>query len=95
MIVEFVGSLLVDFNVVCECIWIVECDGVFVGFIVLVDGGEQVGKLCLFYVDEVVWGFGFGSCLVDECIVFVFFVGYWKISFWINDNFMVVCSLYV
>lgn len=94
MIAELAGSLLADFNAARERIWIAERDGARVGSIVLADGGEQVGKLRLLYVDEAARGLGLGSRLVDECIAFALSVGYRKISLWTNDNLTAARSLY-
>ncbi len=94
LLADVVGSFLKHFNPQRERVWIAERDGTRVGSIILADGGDDVGKLRLLYVDQAARGLGLGSRLVEECIAFATTAGYRKISLWTNDILATARALY-
>lgn len=85
LVAEVAGGFLKNFNPARERCWIAERDGVRVGSVLVADGGEDVAKLRLLYVDEAARGLGLGRTLVEECIAFSRRAGYRQLTLWTND----------
>lgn len=94
LVADVVAKVLKTFNPQRERVWIAERDGARVGSIILADGGDEVGKIRLLYVDEAARGLGLGKRLVDNCIDFAAAAGYRKISLWTNHPLTAARALY-
>lgn len=94
LVADVVAKVLKTFNPQRERVWIAERDGARVGSIILADGGENVGKIRLLYVDEAARGLGLGKQLVDDCVAFAASAGYRKISLWTNHPLTAARALY-
>lgn len=94
LVADVVAKVLKTFNPQRERVWIAERDGARVGSIILADGGENVGKIRLLYVDEAARGLGLGKRLVDDCVAFAASAGYRKISLWTNHPLTAARALY-
>lgn len=82
---EIATTFLRDFKPGREQCWIAEQDGVMAGSVLLVDGGENVAKLRLLYVEPFARGLGIGQRLTAECIAFARAAGYAKLSLWTHS----------
>jgi DNA-binding MarR family transcriptional regulator/GNAT superfamily N-acetyltransferase len=94
LVAEVCANLLKNFNRQRERIWIAEQDAERVGSIVIADGGHNVAKLRLLYVDQAVRGSGLGRRLVEEATEFARNAGYTKISLWTNNNLDAARAIY-
>jgi DNA-binding MarR family transcriptional regulator/GNAT superfamily N-acetyltransferase len=94
LVAEVSANLLKRFNPERERIWIAEQDSQRVGSIVIADGGCNVAKLRLLYVDHAARGSGLGRRLVEEGIEFARNTGYTKISLWTNNNLDAARAIY-
>jgi DNA-binding MarR family transcriptional regulator/ribosomal protein S18 acetylase RimI-like enzyme len=65
-----------------EGCWVAEVDGVPVGSVMLVDGGDGIAKLRLLIVESQARGRGIGRRLVEHCIRFARDARYRKITLW-------------
>jgi DNA-binding MarR family transcriptional regulator/GNAT superfamily N-acetyltransferase len=94
LVAGVVSDFLTQFKPQRERVWIAERDGARVGSIVLADGGDNIAKLRLLYVDTAARGFGLGRRMVDECVAFARNTGYEKISLWTNQPLLAARSIY-
>ncbi|MBR0555182.1 MarR family transcriptional regulator [Ciceribacter sp. L1K23] len=69
-----------------EACWIAERSGVRLGSIMVVNGGGDVAKLRLLYVDPMARGLGLGMLLAEQATSFARQSGYRRMTLWTNDN---------
>jgi len=85
LVAGIVAKFIQHFDSKRERCWIAEKDGEIVGSVFLVKKSKTVAKLRLLLVDPKARGVGFGTCLVDECLLFARQAGYRKIVLWTNS----------
>ena len=85
LVAEVAGKFLANFDAAREHCWIAERHGVRVGSVLVMNGGGDVAKLRLLYVDAGARGIGLGRTLVDETIAFSRAHGYRQLTLWTND----------
>ncbi len=85
LIAEIVGRFLREFKPDRERCFVAERAGEIVGSVFVVEGGSDVAKLRLLYVEPSARGHGIGQKLVDECIAFARAKGYARLDLWTND----------
>ena len=79
---EITTAFLRDFQPGREQCWVAERAGSMAGSVLLVDGGDNVAKLRLLYVEPWARGLGIGQALVAECIAFARAAGYDRMQLW-------------
>ncbi|MBP2549174.1 DNA-binding MarR family transcriptional regulator/ribosomal protein S18 acetylase RimI-like enzyme [Neorhizobium galegae] len=94
LVAEVAGQFLKNFNPAREKAWIAERGGNRLGSIFIMDGGSDVAKLRLLYVDPAARGLGLGKALVEDAIGFSRRSGYRSLSLWTNDNLAAALALY-
>lgn len=94
LVCEVASHFLSHFNPEREYCWIAERNGNKVGSILIADGGNNIAKLRLLYVDETARGLGLGNLLVREAIEFCRRVGYRQITLWTNDRLHAAIAIY-
>lgn len=94
LVADVCAKLLKNFNPNRERVWIAEQDGQRVGSIVIADGGDNLAKLRLLYVDNIARGLGLGRHLVEESIQFARDTGYRRINLWTNNNLDAARAIY-
>lgn len=95
LVADVAGQFLARFNPDRDRCWIVERGGLNVGSVLVADGGDDIAKLRLLYVDKTARGLGLGRLLVDECIRFAASAGYRQLSLWTNDVLDAARSIYI
>jgi DNA-binding MarR family transcriptional regulator/GNAT superfamily N-acetyltransferase len=95
LVAEIAGRFVSNFNADREYCWIAEQGGLNVGSVLVADGGDEVAKLRLLYVDKAARGLGLGKILVEECVRFSKAKGYRQLSLWTNDILDVARKIYV
>jgi DNA-binding MarR family transcriptional regulator/GNAT superfamily N-acetyltransferase len=85
LIAEIVGRFLREFKPDRERCFVAERAGEIVGSVFIVEGGSDVAKLRLLYVEPSARGHGVGQKLVDECVAFARAKGYARLDLWTND----------
>ncbi|TXI07751.1 MAG: GNAT family N-acetyltransferase [Rhizobium sp.] len=95
LVAEVAGKFLSNFNPEKDRCWIAERGGLNVGSAMIADGGGDMAKLRLLYVDKAARGLGLGKLLVDECIRFSRDAGYKKLSLWTNDILDTARAIYI
>jgi DNA-binding MarR family transcriptional regulator/GNAT superfamily N-acetyltransferase len=94
LVADVTSQFLKTFNPLRERAWIAERDGLRIGSVMVTDGGDDVAKLRLLYVDEAARGLGLGTTLVDSCIAFASEAGYKKLSLWTNHPLTAARAIY-
>ncbi|ATN34789.1 MarR family transcriptional regulator [Rhizobium sp. ACO-34A] len=95
LVSEVSARFLSGFNPSRDHCWIAERHGVRIGSALVMDGGHDIAKLRLLYVDEAARGLGLGRLLVDQCIDFARRAGYRQITLWTNDILHAARHIYV
>ncbi|MBC7150213.1 MAG: MarR family transcriptional regulator [Rhizobium sp.] len=75
--------------------WIAERAGTRVGSVIVMDGGENIAKLRMLYVDGSARGLGLGKLLVDQCVHFARNAGYRQLTLWTNDILHTARHIYI
>lgn len=88
-------QFLENFDAEREYCWIAERHGAVAGSVTVVNGGNNVAKLRLLYVEAEARGLGIGSKLVEEAIRFARRCGYRKIVLWTDASLAPARRLYV
>lgn len=88
------GNFLKDFKPGREYCWVAERNGVIAGSVFLVEGGKEVAKLRLLYVEPSARGLGLGRTLVRKCIDFARDAGYSRLELWTNDVLTAARTVY-
>jgi Transcriptional regulators len=94
LIAEVAGRFIANFNPQRERSWIAERGGTRVGSVLVADGGGNIAKLRLLYLDPRARGLGIGRKLVNECVRFATAAGYGKLSLWTNDMLTAAIRIY-
>ncbi|WP_163882077.1 bifunctional helix-turn-helix transcriptional regulator/GNAT family N-acetyltransferase [Rhizobium laguerreae] len=95
LVAEVAGKFLANFDPAKDYCWIAERRGVNVGSVLVTNGGDDIAKLRLLYVDKSARGLGLGKFLVDACIRFSREKGYRELSLWTNDMLETARAIYV
>jgi DNA-binding MarR family transcriptional regulator/N-acetylglutamate synthase-like GNAT family acetyltransferase len=75
--------------------WIAERAGTRIGSVIVMDGGENIAKLRMLYVDAAARGLGLGKLLVEQCVHFARHAGYRQLTLWTNDILHSARHIYV
>ena len=75
--------------------WIAERAGMRVGSVIVMDGGDNIARLRMLYVDGSARGLGLGKLLVDQCVQFARHAGYRQLTLWTNDILHAARHIYV
>lgn len=75
--------------------WIAERAGTRIGSVIVMDGGENIAKLRMLYVDAAARGLGLGKLLVEQCVHFARNAGYRQLTLWTNDILHTARHIYV
>lgn len=75
--------------------WIAERAGTRIGSVIVMDGGENIAKLRMLYVDAAARGLGLGKLLVEQCVHFARNAGYRQLTLWTNDILHSARHIYV
>ncbi|MBA3042238.1 MAG: bifunctional helix-turn-helix transcriptional regulator/GNAT family N-acetyltransferase [Alphaproteobacteria bacterium] len=75
--------------------WIAERAGTRVGSVIVMDGGENIAKMRMLYVDGSARGLGLGKLLVDQCVHFARNAGYRELTLWTNDILRTARHIYI
>lgn len=91
---EITTAFLRDFQPGLEQCWVAERAGAMAGSVLLVDGGDNIAKLRLLYVEPWARGLGIGQALVAECIAFARAAGYAKMQLWTHSVLLSARRIY-
>ncbi|PWV99099.1 MarR family transcriptional regulator with acetyltransferase activity [Hoeflea marina] len=94
LVAEVAGAFLRNFNPAREHCWIAERDGIRIGSVLVADGGGDVAKLRLLYIDGSARGLGLGRMLVEQCIAFARQARYRQLTLWTNDILHAARAIY-
>lgn len=75
-------GFLRDFRPGREQCWVAERGGEMLGSVMLADGGGDIAKLRLLYVEGHARGLGIGDALVRHCVEFARAAGYARLDLW-------------
>ncbi|MGN7293429.1 bifunctional helix-turn-helix transcriptional regulator/GNAT family N-acetyltransferase [Rhizobium sp. SAFR-030] len=95
LVAEVAGRFLSGFDAARERAWIGERGGQRIGSIFIANGGNDIAKLRLLYVDPAARGTGLGKRLVAEAVDFARQAGYRQISLWTYDRLDAARGLYI
>lgn len=95
LVAEIGAAFLKDNDPARERAFIADRAGEVVGSVFCVDGGEEIAKLRMLYVDASQRGTGLGRRLVRECIAFAKDAGYAGMTLWTNDCLAAARRIYV
>lgn len=95
LIAEVAGRFLTNFDPAMEYCWIAERGGINIGSVFITNGGDDIAKLRLLYLDKSARGLGLGRTLVEECIRFSKARVYRQISLWTNDILSAARTIYI
>lgn len=91
---EITSAFLRNFKPGREQCWIAELDGAMAGSVFVTDGGDNVAKLRLLYVEPSARGLGLGNDLVRHCVEFAREAGYDKLQLWTHSILLSARRIY-
>jgi DNA-binding MarR family transcriptional regulator/GNAT superfamily N-acetyltransferase len=94
MVAKLCADFIMDFKPGREICLIAERDGAILGSAMVAEGGEQVAKLRVVYVEASERGTGLGRRLVEAAMQFAREAGYTHMKLWTNDVLLPARRLY-
>jgi DNA-binding MarR family transcriptional regulator/GNAT superfamily N-acetyltransferase len=94
LVAEIVAQFIQRYDSARERCWIAEREGRNVGCVFVVKKSAAVAKLRLLLVEPTARGFGIGSRLVNECVLFARRAGYRKMTLWTQSDLHSARRLY-